>query len=166
MAKHFGYNMLEIDEERITKQVSECVKMGMTVKASARAVGIVPRTLLTWTERGEEELLEGLDTCYTRLVIAINRADSEFVARNLQVISRTAQAGGKIGWCAAAWLLERTHPDDFAESKRLDIGVQQKPVEIINDVPTDIAVGAPPMQVQKPEKVIDISHDKNKQPDR
>ena len=49
---------------------------------------------------------------------ALKKAEAEAIARNVALVQKAA--GGS--WQAAAWWLERRHPNDFARTERLQHG--------------------------------------------
>ena len=48
----------------------------------------------------------------------VKKAEAEAIARNVTVIQKAAGTS----WQAAAWWLERRHPNDFARTERLQHG--------------------------------------------
>ena len=51
---------------------------------------------------------------YVQLFQAVQKAESDAVARNVAVI----QTAAKKSWQAAAWWLERRYPEEFATNRR------------------------------------------------
>lgn len=83
----------------------EAVRYGSKIKHACQFAGIQLSTYYTWRRRahaGEEP--------YATFVRGVSQAQGEFVARNLEAI----HAHTAIDWKAAAWLLERSYPEEYA----------------------------------------------------
>lgn len=83
------------------------LKAGATREAAAGALGITQTTLYRWIQQGRAGVKP-----YCDLQEAIEIAESQFIVDSLAVIR---QAGEK-SWQAIAWILERTHPDQFGQT--------------------------------------------------
>jgi len=112
--------------------VLELVAHGSTFHAAAQAAGVDRTTLHAWRERGEADLDAGKDTVYARLAHGLPRAR----ARGEASLVDTIRAHATLDWRAAAWLLERRNPEDWAKRDSLDVNVNEraKPRDI---APTD-----------------------------
>ena len=83
----------------------EAVRYGSKIKHACQFAGIQLSTYYTWRRRahaGEEP--------YATFIRGVSQAQGEFVARNLEAI----HAHTAIDWKAAAWLLERSYPEEYA----------------------------------------------------
>lgn len=83
----------------------EAIRYGSKIKHACQFAGIQLSTYYTWRRRahaGEEP--------YATFVRGVSQAQGEFVARNLEAI----HAHTAIDWKAAAWLLERSYPEEYA----------------------------------------------------
>lgn len=83
----------------------EAVRYGSKIKHACQFAGIQLSTYYHWRRRahaGEEP--------YATFVRGVSQAQGEFVARNLEAI----HAHTAIDWKAAAWLLERSYPEEYA----------------------------------------------------
>jgi hypothetical protein len=83
----------------------EAIRYGAKIKHACQFAGIQLSTYYTWRRRahaGEEP--------YATFVRGVSQAQGEFVARNLEAI----HAHTAIDWKAAAWLLERSYPEEYA----------------------------------------------------
>ena len=79
----------------------------------AWAAGIVPQTLATWLRIGQGD---PVGSEYRQFYEAMGAAAAQGVAEQQLVINRA----GLKDWKAAAWLLERLFPEDFAASVKGD----------------------------------------------
>lgn len=102
----------------------------MSRSAAATHLGIGKSTLSEWLSQADSE------DKYVKLANGLKKAESDFIARQLKIIRKAAGPrtettvkktevpdGEKIEtttkrvveWTAAAWLLERRHPDQFGK---------------------------------------------------
>jgi hypothetical protein len=82
------------------------IKLGLPfVHACARA-GISEDTFARWRKQSAD------------FAEAVKNAEAEAIARNVTLIQKAAGTS----WQAAAWWLERRHPNDFARTERLQHG--------------------------------------------
>jgi len=88
---------------------------GAPMHHAAAAAGIGERTLQTAMARARDG-----DPRYVPLLREMEEAEGGMVTRALGVIRRAAEEGQ---WQAAAWLLERRHPDHFGRRDRQDVRV-------------------------------------------
>jgi hypothetical protein len=88
----------------------EALALGTPKAKAAQLAGIHPATLYRWIEQGEADLETDRETALSALCEAIKRAEAAFVTYALQTIHDAAPKQ----WQAAAWLLERKHPEDWA----------------------------------------------------
>ena len=94
-------------------KIIEAIKLGSTKTLAASYAGISRRTFYNWMEKGEEQKT-GI---YRDFLDALDQAEGERVARWLAIINKAAPKS----WPAAAWLLERTRPDDYSLKSRVDL---------------------------------------------
>jgi hypothetical protein len=79
---------------------------GVSDSGAAARVSLHPSTLSRWKKE------------YPDLAILLRSAREEFRSAQLDCILATARAGHATSWRAAAWLLERTFPQDYASRAR------------------------------------------------
>lgn len=89
----------------VQAKVAEMLRAGNHVEAAAEAAGISRATFYAWLKRAESK--RAADRPYREFAAAVEQAQAEAEARLVVLISR---AGAK-SWQAAAWLLERQHPE-------------------------------------------------------
>ncbi len=75
---------------------------GASDSAAAARASLHPSTVSRWKR-------DNLD-----FAILLRAAREDFRAAQLEIIQREAQSGRATGWRAAAWLLERVFPEDYA----------------------------------------------------
>lgn len=97
----------------IEKLIGEAIALGMSKHKAAKMVGIEHTTLYRWVEQGEADIQSDQDTAYSTLCTTINQAEAAFQGYALQMIHDAAVKQ----WQAAAWLLERRNPEEWALKK-------------------------------------------------
>ena len=97
-------------------KIIQAIKLGSTKTLAASYAGISRRTFYNWMEKGEEQKT-GI---YRDFLDALDQAEGERVARWLAIINKAAQNDN---WTSAAWLLERTRPDDYSLKNRVDVNL-------------------------------------------
>lgn len=112
--------------ETIVRAVQQCYY----IKTAAELIGITPYVIQKWMSAAEEHIRtnhpEG-DECTNscgeftvakrRLLKDINSARAAFTNDKMQTLTRHA----KRYWLPAAWLLERTQPENFALVQRSEV---------------------------------------------
>jgi transposase len=99
----------------VTEQVTRLLRVGNTVEIAAEAAGISRATFFNWMDRG---LLDGSDNEIHRdFRDAVEQARAEAEATLVARIAKAAQNGS---WSAAAWLLERRSPENWAKVSERD----------------------------------------------
>lgn len=102
---------------RTEREVATALAAGWFRNTAAAYAGISPATLYSWLSRGERESTrlknpdaetQESEAPYVRFLESIKKALAVAEVRDLAVISEAAKAGV---WQAAAWKLERRHPE-------------------------------------------------------
>jgi hypothetical protein len=88
----------------------EALELGLTWEVAAATIGVHKSTLHGWRDKGAADLEAGKPTLYADLVDRLTRA---VAVAELELV-RTVKAHGPVDWRAAAWILERRHPDRWA----------------------------------------------------
>lgn len=112
----------KLDEDAIARMV-KVLKAGGYVDTAAAVGGISRATYFAWRERGHPDgvlpegetddakrTLSAEDEPYRAFRRLVDHASAEGEARNLAHIASAAMRD----WKAAAWILERTHPERYA----------------------------------------------------
>jgi len=102
------------------------IRLGLTHERAAQLAGITARTFYTWKSKGEK----GTAPIYIQFLQALKKAEVEGEAANIQVIVKAGQEGT---WQAAAWLLERRHPERWARVQKIEIDWKQKVIMLLKD---------------------------------
>jgi len=94
--------------------MAECVRKNMTYKLAAQYAEVDERTFYRWRMKGEEDIENNIDTVYSRLCLALKKAEGDAAQELLELVKA---AGQKINtWTAAAWLLERRHREGYSQN--------------------------------------------------
>jgi hypothetical protein len=116
------------------KRLLHAATLGNFQEDCARYAGIDPRTLFETLQRGEEAeqaIGRGEDPGPTERLFALfarefKHAKAEAKVRTLSRITQAAEGlgpyRGNPQWTAAAWILERMHPDQFARRTVTEVG--------------------------------------------
>lgn len=89
------------------------IRRGMPLKQAAMLAGMSYETLNRWRIQGEAE---DAPAEFRHFWQALRKAQAVAMER---LVGRIQDAAGS-DWKAAAWLLERRHPDEFARQQRLE----------------------------------------------
>lgn len=92
--------------EKIILLLEQGTQLGLSIKLSCQHAGISTASYFAWMSRGEKE--QEKDTIFSRLYNKIKKAESAHALANLAIIQKAAK---EKTWQAAAWLLERRHPE-------------------------------------------------------
>lgn len=121
--------------EKLTKEgIKDAIKLcrvGMTDKDIAAYLGVAPQTFSRWinhpSTENQRELCE-----------AMKKGEVE---RKAALVMRVMEASDK-SWQAAAWLLERKYPQEYAKAQRImdttDTAVLKAAKELVLSVPSSI----------------------------
>lgn len=118
--------------------IVDAVANGVPYKHAAAKAGISERSLLRWLAWGKA----GKEP-FASLVAALKRVEANYIQKHLKTITDASYDS----WQAAAWILERRHPEEFG-SNRHEIAELKKAVAQLSkaqsggDNPKPAAVGA------------------------
>jgi len=112
----------------LASYVAGSIAAGLPRDTALDLAGVTKRQRTQWWRRGELDSQAGKESLYADLVVACRRAEAQQKQENIAAI-RAHRA--KV-WTAAAWLLERQHPDEYGERKRVD-GKMQHTLEPLID---------------------------------
>ena len=104
----------------VQRRIVQAIQSGATYELAAQYAGITRTTLYYWLEKGKEQT-KGI---YRTFFNEFKKAEAVCCVGALAVIRKEAQAGT---WQAAAWLLERRFPQQYARN-------QQPAVQLTIDV--------------------------------
>ena len=95
--------------DEMVRQMAELKADGLSNKDICRAVGIHESTLYRW--------LAGKGKLHRALSESLKKAEAEY-KRTLLATIREAAMKRNGQWTAAAWLLERKYPEEYAQGAR------------------------------------------------
>lgn len=115
----------KLDDEMI-ERICQALRVGAYIETAAAHCGISKQSYYTWSRRGAEErerIADGSrprkkEAVYVRMLDAVERAMADSELRDLATITAASQTQ----WQAAAWKLERKHPDRYGRRMRMDHG--------------------------------------------
>jgi len=100
----------------LVKEICEYIATGNTFERACRLSNISESIFYDWKAKGEKEK-QGK---YLDFLEAIKKAGEKFKQTNIDIIQQAAKDGT---WQAAAWLLERKHPEEFGRRDRVAISM-------------------------------------------
>lgn len=113
--------------EEVQKKIVEAVRAGIWLDQAAALAGIAPSSLYLWADKGQRALevaeltnkpLTGVDAVYADFSEALKKARAEAEARNITLVQQAASNGT---WQAAAWFLERSFPQRWGRTDRMEV---------------------------------------------
>lgn len=121
------------------ERIVSALRAGNYQDTAAQYAGITRQTFYSWLERGRierERISAGekprkTETIYLDFVDAVETARADAEARTVALVMKAANEGT---WQAAAWFLERSHPQRWGRLNRTEIsGPQGGPIETTVD---------------------------------
>lgn len=108
---HLGlaHRPLSFDEEQAGKLLA-ILRTGNYLAVACRSVGLAETTFRQWLTRGRDE--DEADERLRRFRESVEEARAQGEVRNVAAIARAAAED----WKAAAWLLERQHPERWGKT--------------------------------------------------
>lgn len=108
--------------DEIQARIVAFLGAGAYIETAAAAAGVSKQTLYNWLHRGADG-----ERRYVGFLDAVERAQSEADLRDLKTIREAAQNGV---WQAAAWRLERRHPEQWGRRRVEMTGADGGPVDV------------------------------------
>lgn len=109
-------------KSKLTKEtqanICKLIRAGVPYKHAAKAAGISEATFYAWMKMGREKSRGK----YPEFLESVKKAEAESVAEAVARIRKSAEKS----WQAAAWWLERRHPEDFAKREYTESKVEAK----------------------------------------
>jgi len=112
----------------VQKRIVESVRLGAPYCLAAQSGGIGESTLYDWMERGEKGERREQKDIYVEFAKAIKEAESACFNAMLGRI----QLAASTSWQAAAWLLERRYPQQFARTMKQQ-ETWNEPAEVVKE---------------------------------
>lgn len=109
----------KLTEEKI-EEITGYISRGATNKDAANKAHIAEKTFYRWINEGNAKLEKDPDCTdiECQLCQSLKEADTD---RKLKLLSIIEQAGIEGKWQAAAWILERCYPDEFAVKSPMNV---------------------------------------------
>lgn len=107
--------------------IAEAIRLGAYVETAVALAGVSKDSFYRWLKESTDE---DSSSQTRKLSDAVKKAMAEAEMRDLAVIDRAAQSGE---WTAAAWRLERKHPERWGRQARVQLeqsGADGKPIQI------------------------------------
>lgn len=89
------------------------IEEGLPLKQAAMLAGICYETLNRWRKKGESE---SAPPEFRHFCQALQRSEAVAMQRLVSQVSKA----GNTDWRAAAWILERRHPDEFGKAEKIE----------------------------------------------
>ena len=112
---------------QVQARIVQAIVGGNDITVAAAYAGIGKTTFYEWLERGRKEAArlaassrakpKDSETPFAEFADAIQKAQADAETRNVALIAKAAQEGT---WTAAAWWLERKHPDRWGRKERIE----------------------------------------------
>ena len=108
----------------IQNKIIEAIRAGAYVETAAAYAGINKSTFYDWLKKGAR----GLDPAFVEFSNAIERALASSEMRDIVTITKAAD----VHWQAAAWRLERKHPNRWGRRQHVELsGADGGPVSLM-----------------------------------
>ena len=97
--------------QELIEKAAEMKRHGLTNRDICQAIDIAEQTFYRWINKPANRLHRSLSE-------ALKKAEAEYKGELLESIMETATRQKNPQWTAAAWLLERKYPDEYAQTAR------------------------------------------------
>ena len=104
--------------------LSLAIAKGNYTVTACQLCDIDQTTLWHWVDQGTKDYEAGLENIYTKLIIALKRAEAKAEAELVNVVRESATI--KKEWLPAMTFLERRHPDRWGRKDRTKVEVSGK----------------------------------------
>ena len=108
----------------VQKIICDSVAAGVDRKHAALRAGTSARSVRQWLQDARKPDAKPVLIAFAA---AIKKAEADAVARNVALIQKAAQDGT---WQAAAWWLERRHPQEYGSDRRRIKELEQQLAEL------------------------------------
>lgn len=135
-----------IDEESAMETVMKALEIGMPLGKACAFACISKGGMDKLLDRGARDVDEGIESKEAELYIKAEHSKAVFQHNNLEIMKKAGETGS---WQAAAWLLERRCPEDFASQRNKGEEIQR--IQIVSDVVADSPEPAAPEDTPKEE---------------
>lgn len=110
----------------IQKPLLDRIRAGTPIRQACASVGLPQATFYDWMKRGEVATSGQHKEFYE----SVEKAKADAVIESVLVIRKAA----KDNWQAAAWFLERCHPDEFARDRQnVNVAIQNNTQVVVSE---------------------------------
>lgn len=110
----------------VRKAVCDSLAAGVDRRHACQSAGVGVRSFQRWLAQGRKRRTPET----VALLAAVQKAQADAVRRNVALIQKAAQDGT---WTAAAWWLERRHPDLYGSDRKRVRELERLLADIIRD---------------------------------
>jgi len=115
-------------------KICEYVARGIPYQMAAASVPVTRTTVQNWKARGEEDAAEGLDTDYSRFLVAIAQAELQHASEGMDKSKSDPRYASHF-----QWKMERRHRDLFGNVQTVEHKVEQTtPVDDLTEEERDV----------------------------
>lgn len=110
----------------VEREIVEAIERGNYLKDACDLAGVSDTAVQEWITKGTRDLAEGVDSPYASFAVSLKKARARVGDLCLRDIRDRVKQ-----WQAAAWFLERTRPQQFGPTQRIEhTGVDGGPIEM------------------------------------
>lgn len=91
------------------------ISMGASLSAACNAIGIYYEEALKWRKKGNERNGD----IFEEIEMLLRMAEGYFTVGAIETVSKASKSDAK-HWHAAAWLLERRHPEEWGRRQKIE----------------------------------------------
>ena len=120
--------------QELIDKAAEMKRHGLTNKDICQALCISETTFYRWLQKPTNKLHRALSE-------SLKKAEADYKGELLRSIEETATRVKNPQWTAAAWLLERKYPDEYAQTTRKNEDAGEDAPQIVLGVTVQAAKG-------------------------
>lgn len=110
----------------IQKPLLDRIRAGTPIRQACASVGLSKDTFYDWMRKGEAAASGQHKEFYE----AVEKAKADAVIESVLIIRKAA----KENWQAAAWFLERCHPDEFSRDRQnVNVAIQNNTQVVVSE---------------------------------
>lgn len=98
----------------LRERILSLIREGNYASDACSACGVNKGTYTSWINRGNADIKNGKNSAFAEFARQVKQARDEATA----ALVKTIKSASERQWQAAAWLLERTRPDQWADNRR------------------------------------------------
>ena len=139
-----------MENPAITAVVVDGIERGLYLETAAALAGIDKSTLWRWLKRGARDKSGAYHEFCNAVKGAMARAESNL----LDILQTAATRKKSPDWTAAAWILERRHPEKWGRKRFQTVNfqgelVEPKPGDVDTDAPEELTDRALEAEIRK-----------------